>query len=144
MIINIEPYLTFSGNCEEAFNFYATVFQSEIAHLSRYEDMPPQEDIPAIEQSSKNKIMHITLPVGNIMLMGCDNPEGGSGSLNAGNNIALTLNTGTTEEADRVFNELSAGGKITMPIDNTFWGSYFGMLTDRFGIHWMISTENKK
>lgn len=100
--------------------------------------MPPQEGVN-MPESDADKIMHISLPVGKTMIMGSD--TGGEWAPNTivGNNIILSVNTSTKEEADRYFGALSAGGKVNMPMDKTFWGDYFGMCTDKFDINWMIS-----
>ena len=136
----INPYLTFNGNCEEAFNFYKSVFGGEFPYVGRFGEMPPQEGQPSVTESEKNRIMHISLPISKeTILMGSDSSDAFGHATNQGNNITLSINADSKEEADRIFNQLSEGGKVTMPMDNTFWGDYFGMFTDKFGIHWMMS-----
>lgn len=135
----INPYLTFLGNCEEAFNFYKSVFGGEFLSFNRFSEMPPQEGV-SLPEDYLDKIMHISLPIsGDSVLMGSD--SGGDWALNTivGNNVTLSINAGSKEEADRFFNQLSAGGKVTMAMDETFWGEYYGMCTDSFDINWMIS-----
>ena len=135
----VNPYLNFKGNCEEAFNFYKSVFGGEFGYIGRFGEMPPQEGM-SMPDEDKNKIMHVSLPMSNgSMLMGSD--TGGEWAPNTviGNNISLSLNAQSRDEADKLFNALSAGGKVTMPMSDTFWGDYFGMCTDKFDINWMMS-----
>lgn len=139
---NLNIYLTFNGNCEEAFNFYQPIFGTEFQHLSRFGEMPPQEGMPPIPEEYKKKIMHVTLPIStNSVLMGSDTGGEWAPNFKEGNNFSISINTDTTEEANRLFGALAQGGNITMPMDATFWGSYFGMLTDKFGINWMINVD---
>lgn len=142
MAASVLPYLTFAGNCEEAFNFYRSVFGGEFTYVGRFKDMPSEQPIP---ESEKNKIMHISLPLANnTALMGSDSSEAFGQATVTGNNFSLSVNTESEEEAKKIFSGLSAGGKVTMPLDKTFWGSYFGMLVDKFGIQWMVSYELEK
>lgn len=135
----INPYLNFSGNSEEAFNLYKSVFGGEFATIQRYKDMPDAGQMP---EADRDKIMHIALPIGKgNVLMGSDAACSMEQNLVTGNNFNLSVSVGSEEEADRVFNTLSAGGEIKMPLQKTFWGSYFGMLVDSFGIQWMISFD---
>lgn len=140
---SINTYLTFPGNCEEAFNFYKSVFGGEFPYVGRFKDMPVEQCGP-IPDSEKEKIMHMSLPIGNGVLMGSDSSEAFGHVSVIGNNFSLSVNADTDAEADALFNALSAGGKVTMPMGKTFWGSYFGMLTDKFGIQWMVSHEEEK
>ncbi len=140
----INTYLTFNGNCEEAFNFYKSVFGGEFEHIGKFKDMTESPEFPVAE-SYKEKIMHISFPIGNTMLMGSDTSGEWSANFKQGNNFSVSINTENKNEADRLFNELSKGGKIMMPMNKTFWDSYFGMFTDKFGIQWMVSFyENDK
>jgi PhnB protein len=139
----VNPYLNFQGNCEEAFNFYKSVFGGEFMYLGRFSDMPPQEGV-TLPDEMKNKVMHVSLPMGNgSYLMGSDTGGEWAPSMKVGNNIALSLNAASKDEADRLFGELSKGGKVTMPMNQTFWGDYFGMCEDRFGINWMMSFNER-
>lgn len=132
----LNPYLTFQGNCEEAFTFYKNVFGGEFSYLGRFSEMPPREGA-TITESDRNKIMHISLPISKeTILMGSDEWDS---KADIGNNIGLSVTTDTKEDADRIYQELSAGGKANMPMSQTFWGDYFGMCTDRFNINWMVS-----
>lgn len=131
----LNPYLNFNGNTEEAFNFYRSVFGGEFAMVMRFKDAPGCENMPETEQ---NGIMHIALQVGNNVLMGTDVPAS-MPQVQFGSAVSLCLSVKSREEADRVFGGLSVGGKIQMPMDDMFWGDYYGMFTDKFGIQWMIS-----
>ncbi|MCJ8166114.1 VOC family protein [Pontibacter sp. E15-1] len=141
----INTYLTFKGNCEEAFTFYKSVLGGEFPYISRFKDMPPAEGQPAMTGEAGEKVMHISLPISKeTVLMGSDTGGEWAANYKQGNNFSLSLNTESKEEADRIFNGLSAGGQVTMPMDKTFWGSYFGMFTDKFGINWMVSFDEKQ
>ena len=132
-------YLNFPGNTEEVFNFYKSVFGGEFAMVMRFKDTPDGDQVP---DDAKEKIMHIGLPLapGNV-LMGSDTMEGMGPSYHMGNNFSISLTTESKEESDRVFAGLSAGGKADMPLQDTFWGSYFGMLTDPFGVQWLVDYD---
>ena len=133
------PYLTFPGTCEEAFNFYKSVFGGEFTYIGRFGVMPPDPNY-TMPESDANKIMHISLPISKeTALMGSDSGGEWAPSLTIGNNISISINAGSRDEADRLFNALAAGGKVSMPLADVFWGDYFGMLEDKFGIHWMMS-----
>ena len=135
----INPYLNFNGNTEEAFNFYKSVFGGEFAVVMRFGDAPGCEGIPVAE-SDKGKIMHIALPIGNgDLLMATDALESMGQSLTRGNNFSISISAESREEADKLFGGLSDDGKVEMPLADAFWGDYFGMLQDKFGIRWMVS-----
>ncbi len=140
----INVYLTFEGNCENAFNFYRSVFGGEFAHIGRFSDMPADPNY-LVADEFRNQIMHISLPISEeCVRMGSDT-AGHGGPLTVGNNFSISISTDSKEKADTFFEKLAADGKVTMPMDSTFWGDYFGMLTDRFGINWMISfAENQQ
>lgn len=139
---SINPYLTFNGNCEEAFTFYKSVFGGEYAHIGRYGEMPPGEY--PLPDSEANKIMHVSLPISSeTVLMGSDSSEAFGQTTVMGNNISISVNTETKDEAFRIFEQLSAGGQVTMPIDKTFWGAWFGMFIDKFGINWMVNFDEE-
>ena len=138
----VNVYLAFKGNCMEAFNFYKSVFGGEFPYIGKFSDMPPQEGMPPLPESELDKIMHISLPISKeTVLMGSDTPESFRQNIVVGNNFSISINTETIEEADRIFGELSDDGKVTMPMDKTFWGAYFGMFTDKFGVSWMINVD---
>ena len=131
-------YLNFKGNCEEAFNFYKSVFGGEFNYIGKFGDMPPQEGQTMSEEEA-NKIMHVSLPIGTSILMGSDTGGEWAPTFIQGNNFSISIAAESKEEADRLYEGLSDGGKATMPMANTFWGDYFGMFEDKFGINWMIS-----
>jgi PhnB protein len=132
----LNPYLNFDGNCEEAFNFYKSVFGGEFATVMRFKEMPAEYQ-PA--ENEREKIMHVALPIGQgSMLMGSDTP-GSMGPTTVGSNVSISISATSEEEATRLFNGLSAGGQVTMPLDKAFWGDYFGMCTDKYGVQWMVS-----
>lgn len=133
-------YLMFNGNCEEAFLFYQSVFEKEFTYIGRFKDMP-QNDGCEINAVEAEKIMHVCLPISTeTMLMGSDTVEM-SGEVSVGNNFAILVRTDSKDEADAVFIKLSKDGKVVMPMQQTFWGSYFGQFTDKFGISWMVSFD---
>ncbi len=135
----INPYLTFNGNCEDAFNFYLSVFGGEFTYIGRFGEMPSEQPVP---EEAKNKVMHVSLPISKeTNLLGSDALETFGGVPKMGDNIAISINAESTVEADKLFNSLSAGGKVTMPMNKTFWGAYFGMFQDKFGINWMVNFD---
>lgn len=136
----VNVYLNFDGNCEEAFTFYKSVFGGEFSYLGRFKDMPVQEGMPSCTPEIGEKIMHVSLPISKeTSIMGSDTGGEWAPDFKLGNNFSVSVTTTSKEEADRLFNGLSAGGLVTMPLDNTFWGDYFGMFTDKFGVNWMVS-----
>lgn len=136
----INPYLNFDGKTEEAFNFYKSVFGGEfIGGLSRFKEAPEGDKLP---ENEKERIMHVALSLGNgNVLMGSDIMPSMGHSLSVGNNCHITIQPDSKEEADRLFNGLSEGGQVTMALEDTFWGAYFGMLTDKFGVQWMVNYD---
>jgi PhnB protein len=139
--IVLNPYLTFDGNCEDAFNFYKSVFGGKFGYVGRFREMPQVEGMK-VPDTEGDKIMHISLPISKeSILMGSDSFEAFGNATIAGNNFSVSITVPSQAKADKLFNGLSTGGKVTMPMNNTFWGSYFGMLTDKFGIQWMISYD---
>jgi len=135
----INPYLNFKGNTEEAFNFYKSVFGGEFITLMRWKDAPEADKMPAGDQE---KIMHVSLPIGKgNVLMATDACESMGQTLTVGNNFYISISPESEEEATRLFNGLSAGGKVTMPLHKAFWGAYFGMFTDKFGTQWMVNYD---
>jgi PhnB protein len=137
----VNVYLTFNGNCEEAFLFYQSVFGGEFGHFSRFGEMPPNEE-NSMPEDQKNRIMHVSLPVSTqTAIMGSDTGGEWASTFIHGNNFSVSINVDSTAEADRLFIGLSDGGQVTMPLAATFWGSYFGMFTDKFGINWMVSCD---
>lgn len=137
----LNPYLNFMGRTEEAFNFYKSVFGGEFTILQRLKDTPEKDKLPA---SDLEKIMHVALPIGGNTLMGTDTLESMGHTLTAGDNISLSLEAVDKEEAEKLFTALSQNGTVDMPLADQFWGATFGMLTDKFGIHWMVNCTHKK
>ena len=136
----INPHINFNGNAEEAFNFYKSVFGGEFAMIMRLKDISSPE-FPVAENDA-NKIMHIALPIGKKILMGNDVPEF-MGQVNENENRSkIFVAAQSREEADKIFNGLSAGGNVEMPIGDSPWGSYFAMFRDKYGIEWMVEFES--
>ena len=134
----INPYLNFPGNTEEAFNFYKSVFGGEFLTFQRMKDTPDGDKLPPEVQE---KVMHVAFPIGHIVLMATDAVEGMGHAIRAGNNFTLSISPGSEEEMHQLFNGLAEGGKVGAPIAKMFWGAYWGMLTDKFGLQWMINFD---
>ena len=138
----INPHINFNGNAEEAFHFYKSVFGGEFARIVRFKDLA-SADFP-VPESEANLIMHIALPIGNTVLMANDVPPSMGRTNENENRSKIVISTESKQEADKLFNVLSAGGQIEMPIDNSPWGTYFGMFRDKYGIEWMVEFDSKK
>jgi PhnB protein len=139
----INPYIHFNGNAEEAFTFYKSVFGGEFANVSRFKEFSNPEH--PVSEKEADKIMHIALPIGkNSLLMGSDTPEfmGKHNENETRSKIAITAES--KEEADKLYNGLSADGKVEMPIGDSPWGSYFAMFRDKYGIEWMIDFDARR
>ena len=138
----INPHINFNGNAEEAFTFYKSVFGGEFARVVRMKDLASAE-FP-VSENDENKILHIALPIGKSnVLMGNDVPEF-LGKVNEKENRSkISISAESKEEADKLFNGLSADGEIEMPISDSPWGSYFGMFRDKYGIEWMVDFDPK-
>lgn len=136
----VNPCLTFNGNCEEAFNFYKSVFGTEFRYIGKWKEMPPMPGF-AVPADMMEKVMHVSLPVSEeTVLMGSDaNTQ--YGSVTVGQNMSILVSAETKEEADKIFKKLSAGGRVTMPLADSFWGAYFGMLIDKYSNIWLISYD---
>ncbi|GAB3888372.1 VOC family protein [Spirosoma agri] len=135
------PYLNFNGNCEEAFDFYKSVFGGEFSGIMRFKDGPSDQPVSA---SEADKLINISLPVGKGgSLMGSEVPSA-FGKTILGTNVYVPINAESEEEATKLVNDLSAGGQVMMPLDKTFWGAYFGMFTDKFGVQWMVSYDQQQ
>ena len=139
---SINPYLNFSDQCEEAFNFYHSVFGGEAPQFMRFGDGPSDGDGDhQMPTSEANKIMHVTLAISDgAVIMGSDRPAS-MGPVTFGNNAHVSVQLTDKAEATRIFNGLAEGGNITMPLADQFWGATFGMLTDKFGVQWMVNAE---
>lgn len=142
----VSTYLNFSNYTEDAFNFYKSVFKTEFAgQVMRFGDIPPQDGMPPMAEEDKKLIMHISLPIlGGHLLMGTDAPESMGMTVNFGNNVHINLSPDTRKETKRLFDALADGGKITMDLQDMFWGDYYGSVTDKYGIQWMVNCTEKK
>jgi PhnB protein len=137
----INPHINFNGNAEEAFQFYKSAFGGEFAQIVRFKDIASAE-MP-VAKNEENKIMHIALPIGKNILMGNDVPEV-LGRVNENENRSkICINAESREEADKLFNALSAGGSVEVPMNDSPWNTYFGMFRDKYGIEWMIDFDPK-
>ena len=141
----VSTYLNFTGNTEEAFTFYKTVFGGDfIGGIARFGDIPPSEDMPPMSDADKNLVMHIALPIlGGHMLMGTDAPESMGFRVVFGNNVYINLEPDTRAETRRLFIALSAGGKVEQELQDMFWGDYYGSCKDKFGVQWMFNCSEK-
>jgi PhnB protein len=137
--MKIHPYLNFSNTTEEAFRFYAKALGGTLTEIHRFGSMPQQDGFE-LTPEQKNRVLHVglQLPDGQL-IMASDTLEGMGPRRVEGNNISISVHPDSREEADRIFNALAEGGTVTMPIADQFWGDYFGSLTDRFGINWMVN-----
>lgn len=138
---SLNPYLNFNSNCEEAFNFYKSVFGGEFAMMMRFGEAPGEA---SGDPAEANKVMHVSLPVGPSTLMGSDCPDSYGMKITPGNNYNISINADSREHADHLFNGLSAGGEALFPMQDQFWGDYFGMLKDKFGVQWMVSYSERQ
>ena len=136
--MDINTYLNFNGDCRQAFEFYRSVFGGEFAHVATFGEGPP--DFPAPE-NEKDRIMHVSLPIGSGVLMGSDTSSAFGPPGTAGNNFSISVAPDSREETERLFNTLSQGGTVTMPLGDMFWGAYFGSCIDKFGVNWMVNHE---
>ena len=135
----INPHINFNGNAEEAFNFYKSVFGGEFATIVRFKEISSPEN--QISETEGNKIMHIALPIGQNVLMGNDVPEFMGRVDENENRSKISISAESKEEADKLYNGLSAGGSIEVPINDSPWGSYFAMFRDKYGIEWMVEFD---
>jgi PhnB protein len=139
----LNPYLNFAGNAEEAFNFYKSVFGGEFTSVVRFKDMPVEG--MSIEKADEDKLMHIGLAIGaDNVLMASDTLESMGQKLMPGNNHYISVHPDSKQEADRLFQGLSAGGEVEMPIADQVWGDYYGSFTDKFGVQWMVNYSQQQ
>ena len=138
--MQLNPYLAFNGNCEEALNFYKECLGGEFESFNRFKDGPEELAGMKVPEHLMDKVMHMTLRFGDNVIMASDSLE----EVPAGGNITLSIGMDDVEEMNTVFNKLSGGGQITMPLQDTFWGARFGMFTDRFGVKWMFNSQTDK
>ena len=139
-------YLNFSGKTEEAFNFYRKVFGTEFSMgFKRMGEIPPGPEMPKLSDAEKNLVMHVELPIlGGHVLMGTDTIESMGHKLVVGTNVSISLEPDTRVETERLYKALSAGGKVSMELQDMFWGAYYGAFTDKFGVQWMVNCNAKK
>lgn len=142
----VSTYLNFPRCTEEAFNFYKSVFGGEFGGdgIARFSDIPAVDGMPKLDDDDKHLVMHIELPItGGHVLMGTDAPETMGFHVNFGNNVHINLEPDTRAETKKLFEALSAGGKVTMELQDMFWGAYYGSCTDKFGVQWMFNCNEK-
>jgi PhnB protein len=139
-MITINPYLNFNGNTEQAFNFYRDVFGGDFVALQRYNDTPEKDNVPP---DAGDKLMHVALKLGENLLMGTDTLESMGHHVKTGTNISLSIDVESEQLASGLFQKLAAGGIVSVPLEKMFWGAMFGMLTDQFGIQWMVNCAVK-
>jgi PhnB protein len=142
----VGTYLNFVRNTEEAFNFYKSVFGGEFegTGIMRLGDAPPGEGMPPLPEADKNLVMHVSLPIlDGHLLMGTDAPESMGFKVTFGNNVHICLDPPTKAETKKLFDKISAGGKVTMDLQDMFWGSYYGTCIDKFGVQWMFNCTAK-
>lgn len=144
-VARVSTYVNFQGHTEKAFNFYKTVFKSDFINgIKRFGDLPADPNHPPIAAPVKNMVLHIELPIlGGHILMGTDAPKEMGFTLAQGNNMHIQLEPISKEEAKRLFDDLSVDGIVEMPIQDMFWGAYYGSFTDQFGINWIINYQEK-
>jgi PhnB protein len=135
--MQMNPYLSFSGRCEEAMNYYKDCLNGTIEAMNYFENSPMEN----LTEADKKKVMHSVLRFGDNMIMGSDAPE--HYETKVGNNVTLSLVFPSTEEMEKVFNKLAEGGQVSMPLQDTFWGARFGMCSDKFGTQWMFNCNQR-
>ena len=136
----LNPYLIFNGNTEEAFQFYRSVFGGEFTTMMRFRDSPEKDKV---SPAYADKIVHVSLPVGDSILMGSDPPDNWTGNLSEGNNFNISYSASSEADVDEKFKALSESGQVYMAAGKTFWGAYFGMVRDKYGVQWMLSYDYK-
>jgi PhnB protein len=141
----VSIYLNFPRSTEQAFLFYKSVFGGDFnGPIHRFGEVPQAPGQPPVAEADRNLVMHVELPIlGGVVLMGTDAPESMGFNVVQGNNVYINLEPDTRAETDRLFAALSSGGKVEMPLQDMFWGAYFGSLADRFGVRWMFNCSSK-
>lgn len=135
--MQIQCYLFFNGDCEQAVAFYGRALGASVQHLSRFKDSPEPLPDDMVPPGWGDKVMHVSLRIGETEVMACDSPEGGTFK-----GVQLSVNTRDMAQARQVFDALAEGGRVTMPLGKTFWSEGFGMLSDRFGVPWMVNVDH--
>ncbi len=136
--MTLSTYLRFDGNCREAFEFYRSIFGGDFQRISTFADLPSDMGVP---EDERDKVMHVSFPIGSSVLMGSDAPSGFGPPPVMGDNFSITYAASSREETDDLFAKIAEGGAVTMPLDDMFWGAYFGACTDKFGINWQFNCE---
>ena len=136
--MTLSTYLNFNGNCREVFEFYRSVFGGDFANVETFENAPSDAGLP---ESDKNRIMHMSLPIGESVLMGSDVASQAAPAVVTGTNFSISYTPESKEAANTLFAKMSEGGMVTMPLGEMFWGGYFGSCTDKFGINWQFNYE---
>ena len=136
--MSLSTYINFDGNCREAFEFYRSVFGGEFAIMETFRGGPSDMGLP---EDELDNVMHVSFPIGTSVLMGSDMPSTFGPPVKQGNNFSISYSATSRGESDDLFGKLSKGGTVSMPMQDMFWGSYFGSCTDRFGINWQINFE---
>ncbi len=138
-MLSVNPYLVFDGRCREAFDFYRSVFGGEFADVSPFSEMPPDAMPGGVPAEDADRLMHISLPLGDgQVLMGSDRPSS-MGGADFGDAVSISVGLEDADEGRRIFEALAESGKVTMPYSPQFWGAHFGSCADRFGINWMVN-----
>ena len=137
--MDLNTYLNFRGNCREAFEFYRSVFGGDFLIMTTFREGPPDMGDMGVPEEERDGVMHVSLPVGDSVLMGSDIPTGFGPPIVEGNNFSVSVSAESREQTDDLFAKLSEGGRVTMPLEDMFWGDYFGSCTDKFGINWQVS-----
>ena len=137
--MSLNVYLHFNGNCREVFEFYRSIFGGDFAIFQTFADGPGEM---GVAEDDMDKVMHVTYPIGSSVLMGSDVPSPFGPPPTQGNNFSISYAVSSREEADGLFAKLSEGGQVSMPMTKMFWGSYFGSLTDKYGIGWQLDAEH--
>ena len=136
MALNV--YLHFNGNCREVFEFYRSVFGGDFDSFSTFGEMPGEM---GMAEEETDWVLHVSYDIGGTALMGSDVPSAFGPPVESGNNFSIAYQADSRAETERLFNKISEGGQVTMPLGDTFWGAYFGACTDRYGINWMIDHQ---
>lgn len=140
--MTLNTYINFEDNCREAFEFYRSIFGGEFAFISTFREGPEEMEEMQIPEEHLDRIMHVSLPIGDSVLMGSDTTSAFCAPLVVGNNFSISFEADSREHADEVFAKLSEGGSVMWPMADAFWGAYFGTCTDKFGINWQVLAEN--
>lgn len=140
MILGINPYLTLNGNGQDAVKFYEHAIDAKVLHIQTFGDMPPNPEFPPLAEEAKDRVLHAHLKVGETDLMISDTFPGQP--FETGSQVSISITMSTVEKSEEVFGKLQDGGKVNMPLQKTFWSPAYGMVTDKFGVSWQVSTHD--